>query len=220
MTRLLQQFARNQAGTSTIEFALVAMLFLLLTFGLVDFGNMFWQYNSAAKAAQLGARLAAVSDPVWNGLPTFTDDAGTPGGAWQTNYSVTCTSSNASGSAGSCAGAPSGGYSAAAMQCLVFGRAAGGGCDTQCAETGMDGEAGLCDRFNRITPQNVSITYSHTGLGFSGRPGGPVQTITLRLTGLTFNFVAVGTLAKFAQLKTMPDFKVTMTGEDLNRDAP
>jgi hypothetical protein len=78
----------------------------------------------------------------------------------------------------------------------------------------------LCDRFNRITPQNVSITYSHTGLGFSGRPGGPVPTITLRLTGLTFTFVAVGALANFAQVTTMPDFKVTMTGEDLNRGAP
>jgi hypothetical protein len=219
MDRFLQQLARNQAGTSTIEFAIVAMLFLLLTFGLVDFGHMFWQYNSAAKAAQLGARLAAVSDPVWDGLPTFTDDAGTPGGAWQTNYSVTCTSSNASGSAGTCTGNNDGGYDAAAMQCLVFGRAAGG-CDTQCAETGMDGEAGLCDRFNRITPQNVSITYSHTGLGFSGRPGGPVPTITLRLTGLTFNFVAVGTLAGLGQFMTMPDFRVTMTGEDLNRAAP
>ena len=220
MTRRLRQFARNQAGTSTIEFAIVAMLFLLLTFGLVDFGNMFWQYNSAAKAAQLGARLAAVSDPVWDGLPTLADSGGTPGGPWQTNYSVTCTGTNASGSSGTCTGNSSGSYSAAAMQCLVFGRAAGGGCDTQCVETGMDGEAGLCDRFNRIRPTNVSITYSHTGLGFSGRPGGPVPTITLSLTGLTFNFVAIGTLRGVSNVLTMPDFKVTMTGEDLNRAAP
>src|SRR5262245_36488673 len=219
MARFLQQIARDQTGTTVIEFALVAMLFLLLTFGLVDFGHMFWQYNSAAKAAQLGARLAAVSDPVWDGLPTL-DDTGTPGGAWQVNYSVTCTGTNASGSTGTCSGNSSGAYDPAAMQCLVFGRAAGGGCDTQCAETGMDGEAGLCDRFNRITPQNVSITYSHTGLGFSGRPGGPVPTITLRLTGLTFSFVAVGTLRQVSNVLTMPDFKVTVTGEDLNRAAP
>ena len=43
MARFFQQLARDQAGTTVIEFALVAMLFLLLTFGLVDFGHMFWQ---------------------------------------------------------------------------------------------------------------------------------------------------------------------------------
>jgi hypothetical protein len=216
MNRLLQQLARSQAGTSTIEFAIVAMLFLLLTFGLVDFGHMFWQYNSAAKAAQLGARLAAVSDPVWQILPTITDD-GTPGGAWTTNYDVTC-----SGASAVCNGTSPDDtdYDATAMQCLVFGRnPSSPPCDTVCSEAGMDGENGICDRFSRITPANVSITYSHTNLGFSGRPGGPVPTITLRLTGLQFNFVALGALAGL-QTVPMPDFVVTMTGEDLSRAAP
>lgn len=221
MRRLVRHIGRDQSGTTTIEFTIVMMLFFMLTFGITEFGYMLWQYNSAAKAAQLGARLAAVSDPVWGDLVNVTDD-GTPGGPWTADYEVTCTGAGA----GSCAGtAPDGAdatdYDADAMQCLVFGRKAGTvpPCDTVCGEGGIDGENGICDRFFRITPANVSVTYSHTGLGFAGRPGGPVPTITLRLQNVTFDFFAVGALLGFGQI-TMPDFKVTMTGEDLNRAAP
>ena len=47
-----------------IEFAIVAFLFFVLTGGLVDFALAIYQWNSASKAVQLGARLAAVSNPV------------------------------------------------------------------------------------------------------------------------------------------------------------
>ena len=87
MLARLRHLGRDQSGTTTIEFTIVALLFLLLTFGLVEFGHMFWQYNSAAKAAQLGARLAAVSNPVWEELVNL-EDTGTPGAAWETEYTV------------------------------------------------------------------------------------------------------------------------------------
>ena len=84
-----------------------------------------------------------------------------------------------------------------AMECLVFGRSeATPPCDTECDPAGIDAdEAGMCDRFGRIAPENVIVTYSHTGLGFAGRPGGPVPTVTLQLTGLQFEFLALGRLA-------------------------
>jgi hypothetical protein len=47
------------------------VLFALL-FGITDFGYAFWQWSSAAKALQLGVRLAAVSDPVSSDLKTYT----------------------------------------------------------------------------------------------------------------------------------------------------
>jgi TadE-like protein len=219
MSRFLRRMGRDQSGTTTIEFTIVMLLFFMLTFGITEFGFMLWQYNSAAKAAQLGARLAAISNPVWQELTSVTDD-GTPGSAWTTAYDVTC-----SGESGACTGTvPDGAgdtYDADAMQCLVYGRNATNDppCDDQCAETGIDGENGICDRYPYVTEENVSVEYSHTGLGFAGRPGGPVPTITLRLTGLTFNFFALGALLGFEQI-AMPDFEVTMTGEDLNRAGP
>ena len=219
MRRFLRHMGRDQSGTTTIEFTIVMLLFFLLTFGITEFGYMLWQYNSAAKAAQLGARLAAVSNPVWGGLPTITDD-GTPGSAWTTDYDVTC-----SGDTGGCSGTlPDGAddtYDEDAMQCLVYGRNADNDppCDDECSETGIDGENGICDRYPYITEENVSVEYMNTDLGFAGRPTGPVPTITLRLTGLTFNFFALGALMGFEEI-AMPDFAVTMTGEDLNRAAP
>ena len=63
MIARLRHLGRDQQGTSTVEFTIVALLFLLLTFGLVEFGNMFWQYNSAAKAAQLGAQAGGGLEP-------------------------------------------------------------------------------------------------------------------------------------------------------------
>ena len=211
----LRHLSRDQSGTTTIEFTIVALLFLLLTFGLVEFGHMFWQYNSAAKAAQLGARLAAVSNPVWGELVNL-EDTGTPGAAWETVYTVTC-----DGASEDCTDLGAGEYDDEAMDCLVFGRSqAAPPCDTECDPAGIDAdEAGMCDRFARIAPENVIVTYSHTGLGFAGRPGGPVPTVTVQLTNLTFEFLALGDLLGLQDV-TMPPFTVTMTGEDLSRLAP
>jgi Flp pilus assembly protein TadG len=47
-------------GAAAVEFALIAPLVILLTFGIVQYGVYFWQLQSAAHAAREGARLAAV----------------------------------------------------------------------------------------------------------------------------------------------------------------
>jgi len=216
------QFARivrDQTGTTTIEFTISALLFFLLTFGLVDFGYLLYQWNSASKAAQLGARMAAVSDPVWVPLTTLTS-TGNAGSARQTDYNVTCQGTNATGSTGTCTGTAAGASltytsaSATNMQRLVFGRNNG----TACGPIGADGDPGMCNIFDRITPENVRINYRKTGLGFVGRPGGPVPTITLTVTGIPYQFIALGGLLGFRQI-TMPDFTVTMTGEDMSAAA-
>jgi hypothetical protein len=206
------RLARDQTGTTTIEFTIVALLFFMLTFGLVDFGYLFMQYNSAAKAAQVGARMAAVSDPVWQELSTV-KDTGAPGGPWTQNYNVTC-----AGDTARCTGSAPVRmtYVAANMQRLVYGRGGGATCGNVAAD---NGDPGMCDIFDRIAPENVSVEYENTGLGFAGRPAGPVPTIILRLTGLTFEFIGLGDLLGLPEI-TMPDFLVTMTGEDLNASAP
>ena len=224
MIRSFALLKRNEDGATTVEFTIVMLLFFTLTFGITEFGYLLWQYNSAAKAAQVGARVAAVSDPIWSALPDLTDDAGSPGGVWLTDYAVECSRNDTDcASIGSDEVDLGDGYSVDAMNCLVFGRQAGEElCKTACdSDPGTD-EQGMCNYFHRIATDadaDVVVTYSHTGMGFSGRPGGPVPTITLQLTGLTFEFFALGGLMGFDEI-TMPDFKVTMTGEDLNVAAP
>lgn len=219
MIRSLASLKRNEDGSTMIEFTIVMLLFFLLTFGITEFGYLLWQYNSAAKAAQLGARLAAVSNPVWTDLPSLTDDDGTPGGEWQTDYAVECSRSDTGCTSIGTDEVDDIEYDGNAMNCLVFGHQAGAeSCKTTCDDAAGPREQGMCNYFGRIATDedaDVVVTYSHTDMGFSGRPGGPVPTITLQLTGLTFEFFALSGLMGFDEIE-MPDFKVTMTGEDLS----
>ena len=59
---------RDESGAVLIEFTAAAFTFFIILFGVVEFANVYYQWNAATKAVQLGARLAAVSDPVSNDL--------------------------------------------------------------------------------------------------------------------------------------------------------
>ena len=69
--RSLQSILKDNEGATMVEFTIVMMLLFLLTLGMVDVGNMFFQWNSAEKATQVGVRSAAISDPVAPELATF-----------------------------------------------------------------------------------------------------------------------------------------------------
>jgi hypothetical protein len=197
----LCKFARNTTGASMIEFAILAFLFFALTGGLIDFSLAFYEWNAASKALQQGARLASVSDPISSDLKTLTglEGGAAPGDPFP-DFVRVC-----SGASQSCTG---GTYSATAMDTLVYGRG-----QTACGSLGADRYAGMCDIFWRIRPQHVVVTYRQTGLGFAGRPGGPVPTITVELTGLTFNLPFLGSLLGPI---TMPPMRTTATGEDMS----
>ena len=51
---------KSQSGAALVEFALVAPLFLLLLFGMLDTGKAFNYWNDATHLSHEGARFAAV----------------------------------------------------------------------------------------------------------------------------------------------------------------
>ena len=56
---------RGEDGAAAVEFAIVAVLFFTLVFGIIDFGFAFHSWNNTANAAREGARRGAVtSDPI------------------------------------------------------------------------------------------------------------------------------------------------------------
>ncbi len=55
---------RGEEGAAAVEFAIVASLFFLLVFGIIDFGFGFHTWNGTANSAREGARRAAVSADV------------------------------------------------------------------------------------------------------------------------------------------------------------
>lgn len=59
--RLLRHLRRNQRGSTAVEFALVLPAFLLLVFGVIEFGRVMWADNTLRHAVQEGARCAALN---------------------------------------------------------------------------------------------------------------------------------------------------------------
>jgi hypothetical protein len=193
-----------------LEFTLVVGVLLVVTFGVVEFSYAFYQWNAASKAVQLGARLAAVSDPVDSTLLNITGLEGglipgvplTP----EPYFDREC-----SGQTQTCTNG--GDYDAGAMDILVNGR------NNDYQTTEPQGLPGMRTIFRRIRPENVVVRYAHTGLGFAGRPGGPVPTIAVELVNLEFEFIVLDGLMGFGPIQ-IPRMHTTVTGEDLSISAP
>lgn len=187
---MLNRFIRDESGASAAEFAVIAFLLVVLTFGVIDMGYALWQWNNAEKAVQLGARLAAVSTPLAPGLATYecgTADtvAGQPCSTGGDSFgTVACTASSCTGSFG---------FSATEANRLL-------------------------SRMQAIFPQmqgsNLIVEYGDLQLAFDGR-GSPVGTVTVRIVDMNFEFLMLDGLLGFNPI-AMPEFSMTLTTEDLS----
>lgn len=207
-------FWRDESGATLVEHTVTIFGFLVILFGIIEFSFMFYQWNAASKAVQFAARRAAVSNPVSSDLSTMTGVSNTvlPGQPMPF-FDRVCLASNASGSSGSCSGG--GTYSAANMQMLVFGRDGAGVPRTTCNLAETSGRLiGMCNFFDRLQANNVSVRYENTDLGYAGRPGGPIPTITVWITNLTFQHIFLGDLLGMGPT-ALPGMATTVTGEDL-----
>jgi hypothetical protein len=208
----------DEGGAVLVEVAIVMTIMLVIVLGAIEFLLVFYQWNTAAKAVQIGARIAAVSDPVASGLNGLSKSVVgpiVPPGASMPNFTITCDGSTARcicNDNGFCPGDLA--YNAPAMNTIVFGRGS-----SSCTDASSFYDAGMCDVFARITPANVVITYAQTGLGFASRPGGPVPTITISLKNLSLQFLFLRGLKGFNDLH-IPPLATSITAEDLSSGAP
>jgi Flp pilus assembly protein TadG len=205
MRKFGAQLLRDQTGGVLVEATVMIVIMLVFLLGSVDFLLAAYQWNAAAKAVQVGARIAAVSSPVATAVSAIT---GTEGGV------APGTIPPPSFTTMSCTGTGGGGCSTAAMNTIVFGRGS-----VACGDATSFYNTGMCDVFPNIQPANVTVSYVYSGLGYAGRPGGPVPTITVELQSLTFRFFFLGGFMQFGDL-AIPNMRTTITGEDLNSAAP
>lgn len=54
---------RKQKGQTLVEFALVALIFFVILFGLIEFARALWTWNTIVQATRAGARFAVVEAP-------------------------------------------------------------------------------------------------------------------------------------------------------------
>lgn len=59
----LKKIRKSEKGQSLVEFALVLPVFLLILFGIIEFGRIWMTVNVITGAAREGARVAAVTAP-------------------------------------------------------------------------------------------------------------------------------------------------------------
>ncbi len=131
MSSFVARLARDEDGGPLVEVAILLPILILFLFGGVDFMNALYQWNAAAKAVEIGARIAAVSDPVASGLSSIADNAlssGVASGSPMPDFTIACDGGAAACSctSGACDGM--GAYSADAMGLIVYGRAGNSNC--------------------------------------------------------------------------------------------
>jgi Flp pilus assembly pilin Flp len=216
IVQLIIRLWRDRAGAVLVEVTVVMALILVFILGSIDFLFAFYQWNAASKAVQVGARIAAVSDPVaigLNGVSNAVVNSFVPPGAVMPDFVVRCEGKTETcRCTGACAGV--GAYSRVAMNTIVFGRGS-----SSCSDATSFYRAGMCDIFGRITAANVVIVYAQTGLGYAGRPGGPVPTITVSIENLPFQFFFLSGIMGFDKVQ-IPALTTSITAEDLASGAP
>ena len=187
---------RETKAASAAEFALVLPLLLIFLFGIIDVGRFLWQFNQAEKATQMGARYAVVTDPVLNGLYSYS--FAVSGGVAQGTAVPTTSFDSATCNNATCSCAPGGGFcSTTSRNATAFANIV----------------ARMKMMYPTLTASNVQVNYRNVGLGFAGDPDGPDVSalVTVSVTGLTFRPMVC---LVFACSISMPDFRAALTMED------
>jgi Flp pilus assembly pilin Flp len=198
MLRAWIRFTRNRRGAAGAEFALLALVFAGVLLGVIDFGRALWEYNSARKACQAGARFAVANNMIPTDLMDYDGLAGAstlnPGDPIPVGTFPTPIVCNASGCT------PDEGYESAAYNAIY---------DVMAGQYPQLGSSA-----NRNTDAIVEVTYTHVGRGFAGNPYGPdvwpVTTVSIR--GLQFEFTTplIGAVVPFE----FPRCSATLYAED------
>lgn len=192
ISKFLKRLERDQDGAVLVEFSVVAVLMLIITFSLVEFGLVYNKFNSAQKATQAAARIASTR-LILEGqddcgpsttLPAGTDCSNVPGSS---TWSVTCTG------------------------------AGGNGCNM----TGITAVVSTVQSiYPDAEPGDIQIVFSGTGYGFVGR-GRPIPAITVSIQNIDYNFVTIGKLlsaldsqSSFSQTLNIDVAQTTIIGED------
>jgi Flp pilus assembly protein TadG len=192
---MLRHLQTCDRGAATVEFVVVAPVFLLLFFLVIEVASAFFWWKTAEKATQLAARIAVVRDPAATGVPLRNPKrSGALFGLACSDPSNPCNFD--AQSTWTCSGGTT-------------------GCDAEAFATVISEMRRIFGQ--SVQDENLVITYGYAGLGYAGGPFIPAVTVTL--TGVPFGMF-MGFLSGLAgqpdALQVLPDISATLTGEDLS----
>lgn len=170
--KLSTEFTQDEDGSAMVEMGLILPLFLLLSFGLFDFGRLCFSHVMAQKATERAVREAVVRSPACPGVPTRVTRAENAGDA---SWGASCSTQP-----GACANP---------------------GAFTCTAADGEDSATEIFDAVaillpNGATTSNLRFHYDYDeNLGFLGGPYTP--RVTVEIVDLEFEFVTpIGALSR------------------------
>jgi len=173
------QFRSDTRAASAVEFALILPLALLFLLGIIDVGRYMWQVNQLEKAAQMGVRLAVVTNLVEKGLQNETYVGSTACGTALAAGDPICREALGVVTCSSTSCEP----------CTV----------APCPASDYDGDAyvNIRNRAKVFAPiledANIRVIYSGSGLGFAGDPStvSIAPIVTVRLQGVDFHSISL-----------------------------
>lgn len=205
--RRLHLFLRNESGAAiTVEFVVIMSFFVLISFFVLEIALVQFYWQTAEKAAQIGARLASVSDPA------------------VALTSPTCPAAPASLPLINCktaAGVYGEDCNDGADACVDYGTITCSGGDGSCNANAFNY---IVNRMRQtyLPIQNGNVTISYSYLPALGYAGGPiVPSVTVTLSGVPVKLGVISILGNIigkgsAPLFQIPAMSATMSGEDLN----
>ncbi len=198
MTSLIRKFKNTESGSTLLEFSLILPLLLVMTFGVVEFGYVLYQFNSAQKATQAGAREAS-SRLLITGLQACFVNTTLPAGT-------------------NCADVPG----AAGWSGITCSGTGGGACEAAAWNAVL---AEMQIYFPPLTEANLEIEIGPTTLGYVGRER-PVPAITVRAKNLSYDYIAIGAVLQamsgssvLGDSINISSAQTTIIGEDMNEGA-
>jgi len=226
----VNRLLRDCAGSVLVEATLSITVFMLVVFGTVDVTLMLFNWQSANKAAVIGARTAIVSNPVASGITNLSSNYD-PSLLGQSCLDTSTTDGNGGGPSGNCP----------QMSATCTPASSGGSCPMSCTAGG----AGTCPSvsfddtafttiFNNmhaiypsLTRQNVVITYKTNNLGYVGQSNGLPMDVTVSISCVSYQFYFIDALMKWVfstpsgcpsgtkKGVLIPSFATTLTSESM-----
>lgn len=224
----MSRFSRHSSGAAFIEFTAVFPIILLLTLGGIDFTILMIKWVSLHKAADIGARLASVMDPVAIGINAATTGSsagaacfnpadGTPTGNCTAKAPTTCTGGTANGSC-----CPPGSNPASCAPNYPWKE------DTFGKVLAEMNRYMLIDTLDR---RQLQISYEPTGFGYAMRPVGSPMNVTVSVRCTTYPFYLLYPLMRWVfpakpsncngipgSGMSLPGFPSTLPAEDLTTE--
>ena len=86
----------RRSGMATVELAILLPLLLTLTFGMIEYGWMFWKAQEVNNAAREGVRAAVLPSATTAAVQTRVNGLMTSAGLGGATYTVTCSPTDVS----------------------------------------------------------------------------------------------------------------------------